>query len=41
MAAAGINRDRELDAVHLLMKEQKLPEVESLRDNSARVLEFI
>ena len=38
MAAAGINRDREMDAVHLLMKEQKLPEVESLRDNSAKLL---
>ncbi len=38
MAAAGLNRDKEMDAVHLLMKEQKLPEVEALRDNSADIL---
>jgi NADPH-dependent 2,4-dienoyl-CoA reductase/sulfur reductase-like enzyme/nitrite reductase/ring-hydroxylating ferredoxin subunit len=41
MAAAAMNRDKELDAVHLLMKEQKLPEVEALRDNSADILELI
>ncbi len=41
MAAAGINRDKEMDAVHLLMKEQKLPEVEALRDNSADILSLI
>jgi NADPH-dependent 2,4-dienoyl-CoA reductase/sulfur reductase-like enzyme/nitrite reductase/ring-hydroxylating ferredoxin subunit len=41
MAAAGINRDKEMDAVHLLMKEQKLPEVEALRDNSADILSLV
>ncbi len=41
MAAAGINRDKEMDAIHLLMKEQKLPEVEALRDNSADILALI
>ncbi len=41
MAAAGINRDKEMDAVHLLMKEQKLPEIEALRDNSADILALI
>ncbi len=41
MAAAGINRDKEMDAVHLLIKEQKLPEVEAIRDNSADLLSFI
>ncbi len=41
MAAAGINRDKEMDAIHILMKEQKLPEVEALRDNSADILALI
>ncbi len=41
MAAAGINRDKEMDAVHLLIKEQKLPEVEALRDDSADVLSLV
>ncbi len=41
MAAAGINRDKEMDGIHLLMKEQKLPEVESLRDNSADILSMV
>ncbi len=41
MAAAGLNRDREMDAVHLLMKEEKLPEVEALRDNSVDILALI
>lgn len=38
MAAAGINRNKEMDAVHLLMKEQNMPEVEALRDNSTDIL---
>lgn len=41
MAAAGINRNKEMDAVHLLIKEQNLPEVEALRDNSADVLSLV
>ncbi len=41
MAAAGLNRDKEMDAVHLLMKEQRLPEVEALRDNSADILSLV
>ena len=41
MAAAGINRNKEMDAVHLLIKEQNLPEVEALRDNSADVLALV
>lgn len=41
MAAVGINRDKEMDAIHLLMKEEKLPEVESLRDNSADILSMV
>ena len=41
MAAAGMNRDKEMDAIHLLMKEQKLPEIEALRDNSADILALI
>jgi NADPH-dependent 2,4-dienoyl-CoA reductase/sulfur reductase-like enzyme len=41
MAAAGINRDKEIDAIHLLIKEQNLPEVEALRDNSADVLSLV
>lgn len=41
MAAAGINRNKEMDAVHLLMKEQKLPEVEAIRDNSVQLLDLV
>ena len=41
MAAAGINRDKEMDAVHLLMKEQKLPEIEAIRDNSVDILSLL
>lgn len=40
-AAAGINRNKEMDAIHLLIKEQNLPEVEALRDNSADVLALV
>jgi apoptosis-inducing factor 3 len=41
MAAAGMNRDKEMDAIHLLMKEQRLPDVGSLKDNSVNVLALI
>ncbi len=31
MAAAGVNQDKEIDAIHLLMKEKKLPEISSIK----------
>ncbi len=40
-AAAGVNRDKEIDIIHLLIKKQNLPEVEALRDNSANILNLI
>jgi NADPH-dependent 2,4-dienoyl-CoA reductase/sulfur reductase-like enzyme/nitrite reductase/ring-hydroxylating ferredoxin subunit len=41
LAAAAINRDKEMDAVHLLMKEQRLPEIETLRHNPAHILSLL
>jgi NADPH-dependent 2,4-dienoyl-CoA reductase/sulfur reductase-like enzyme/nitrite reductase/ring-hydroxylating ferredoxin subunit len=41
MAAAGINRDKEMDAVHLLMKEQKLPEASGLKNKPFEILSLI
>ncbi len=41
VAAAGINRDKEMDAIHLLLKEENIPEVEALRDNSADILSLV
>lgn len=41
LAAAGIDRDKEMDAVHLLMKEQRLPEAEALRENIKDILSLI
>jgi apoptosis-inducing factor 3 len=40
-AAAGVNRDKQIDAIHLLIKRQKLPEVEALRDNSVDILNLV
>ncbi|HSD63063.1 MAG TPA: FAD-dependent oxidoreductase [Ignavibacteriaceae bacterium] len=41
LAAAGINRDKEMDAVHLLMKEQKLPDAEAFRKNTIDTISLI
>lgn len=41
LAAAGINRDKELAAVHILMKENKLPDTEKLRTKSFNILSLI
>ncbi|HEY6906285.1 MAG TPA: FAD-dependent oxidoreductase [Ignavibacteriaceae bacterium] len=41
VAAAGMDRDKEIDAVHLLMKNQKLPDVRSLRENPAGILSLV
>jgi NADPH-dependent 2,4-dienoyl-CoA reductase/sulfur reductase-like enzyme/nitrite reductase/ring-hydroxylating ferredoxin subunit len=40
-AAAGVNRDKEIDIIHLLIKKQRFPEVEALRDNSVNIFNLI
>jgi NADPH-dependent 2,4-dienoyl-CoA reductase/sulfur reductase-like enzyme len=41
LAAAGINRDKDIDAVHLLMKERKLPKAESFKKNHFEILSLL
>lgn len=41
MAAAGIDRDKEMDAIHLLMKKQRLPKPEELKNNSFDILSLL
>jgi hypothetical protein len=40
-AVVGVNRDKEIDIIHLLIKKQRLPEVEALRDNSVNIFNLI
>lgn len=41
LAAAGINRDKDIDAIHLLMKEGKLPKAESFKKNNLEILSLL